>query len=164
MRTRVCGRCFLICQANRGYNKRVRDSGRGSSAWSIGVWLRDTLGDDDLWVVDSTPVECGRPRDHGQTLGPGRVGRVRRTAPRIRASSGDCDCIWCAPCRDCPVRALTGGQGRRTRHSDRDARSTTSTARVNTSTHQRRSSATRTITAANSRPRWPTHGINLTPP
>lgn len=46
-----------------GYNKRLR------SLASTMAWLTSTLaamtsvGDDDLWVVDSTPVECGRSRE-----------------------------------------------------------------------------------------------------
>jgi hypothetical protein len=43
-----------------GYNKRLRKLA-GTMAWLIGVLGAHTrIGDDDLWVVDSTPVECAR--------------------------------------------------------------------------------------------------------
>ena len=46
-----------------GYNKRLRKL-TGTAAWLIGVLARDTsLWTDDVWVVDSTPVECGRSRE-----------------------------------------------------------------------------------------------------
>jgi hypothetical protein len=46
-----------------GYNKRLRRLA-GTVAWLIGVLARDTsLWTDDVWVVDSTPVECGRSRE-----------------------------------------------------------------------------------------------------
>ena len=48
------------------------------SSWLIGVLARDTsLWTDDVWVVDSTPVECARSREAARALGPGRLGRVR---------------------------------------------------------------------------------------
>jgi hypothetical protein len=46
-----------------GYNKRLR-SLVGTMYWLIGVLARDTsVWTDDVWVVDSTPVECGRSRE-----------------------------------------------------------------------------------------------------
>jgi Transposase DDE domain len=46
-----------------GYNKRLRRLG-GTISWLIGALARDTtLWTDDVWVVDSTPVECGRSKD-----------------------------------------------------------------------------------------------------
>jgi DDE family transposase len=45
------------------YNKRLRRLG-DTFAWLIAVLARDTsLFTDDVWVVDSTPVECARSRD-----------------------------------------------------------------------------------------------------
>ena len=50
-----------------GYNKRLRAPGRRRSSWLISVLARDTtLWTDDVWVVDSTPVECGRSRETAQ--------------------------------------------------------------------------------------------------
>ncbi len=46
-----------------GYNKRLRRLA-GTLRWLIGMLGRDTtLCSDNVWVVDSTPVECGRSRD-----------------------------------------------------------------------------------------------------
>jgi hypothetical protein len=46
-----------------GYNKRLRKLA-GTMNWLIGMLARDTtLWTDDVWVVDSTPVECGRSKE-----------------------------------------------------------------------------------------------------
>jgi len=46
-----------------GYNKRLRKL-TGTIGWLIGVLGRDTsLFTDDVWIADSTPVECGRSRE-----------------------------------------------------------------------------------------------------
>lgn len=46
-----------------GYNKRLRKLA-GTVNWLIAMLGRDTsLWTDDVWVVDSTPVECGRSRE-----------------------------------------------------------------------------------------------------
>ena len=46
-----------------GYNKRLRNLA-ATMGWLIGVLARDTtLWTDDVWLADSTPVECGRSRE-----------------------------------------------------------------------------------------------------
>ena len=46
-----------------GYNKRLRKL-VSTISWLIGVLGRDTsLFSDDVWIADSTPVECGRSRE-----------------------------------------------------------------------------------------------------
>lgn len=46
-----------------GYNKRLRKL-TGTISWLIGVLGREvSLFSDDVWVADSTPVECGRSRE-----------------------------------------------------------------------------------------------------
>ena len=46
-----------------GYNRRLRRLAP-TLEWLIGVLARDTsLWTDDVWVADSTPVECGRSRE-----------------------------------------------------------------------------------------------------
>jgi hypothetical protein len=46
-----------------GYNKRLRRLG-DTIGWLAGVLARDTtLWTDDVWVADSTPVECARSRE-----------------------------------------------------------------------------------------------------
>ncbi len=46
-----------------GYNKRLRNLA-DTFGWLIRMLARDTsLWSDDVWVADSTPVECGRSRE-----------------------------------------------------------------------------------------------------
>jgi hypothetical protein len=46
-----------------GYNKRLRRLGTTLN-WLVGALARDTsVWTDDVWVVDSTPVECARSRE-----------------------------------------------------------------------------------------------------
>jgi hypothetical protein len=46
-----------------GYNKRLRKLA-GTLNWLIALLARDSsMWTDDVWVVDSTPVECARSRD-----------------------------------------------------------------------------------------------------
>jgi Transposase DDE domain len=53
--------CYLPQQP--GYNKRLRRLAP-TLEWLIGVLARDTtLWSDDVWLVDSTPVECARSRE-----------------------------------------------------------------------------------------------------
>jgi Transposase DDE domain len=54
---------FPCLPGQSGYNKRLRKLA-ATMAWLIRTLARDTsLWADDVWVVDSTPVECGRSRD-----------------------------------------------------------------------------------------------------
>ena len=46
-----------------GYNKRLRKLA-DTMAWLVGALAAQTsIAGDDVWVVDSTPVECGRSRE-----------------------------------------------------------------------------------------------------
>ena len=46
-----------------GYNKRLRNLA-ATISWLVGMLARDTtLWTDDVWVIDSTPVECARSRE-----------------------------------------------------------------------------------------------------
>jgi hypothetical protein len=54
---------FRYLPQQPGYNKRLRRLG-ATIGWLVGVLARDTsLWTDDVWVVDSTPVECARSRE-----------------------------------------------------------------------------------------------------
>ncbi|MDQ2877365.1 MAG: IS982 family transposase [Actinomycetota bacterium] len=54
---------FPYLPGQPGYNKRLRKLA-GTMNWLIGLLARDTtMWTDDVWVVDSTPVECGRSRE-----------------------------------------------------------------------------------------------------
>lgn len=67
---------FPYLPQQSGYNKRLRRLA-ATLNWLIGALARDTsVWTNDVWVVDSTPVECSLAGD-SQTLRPGRLGRVR---------------------------------------------------------------------------------------
>lgn len=54
---------FPYLPQQSGYNKRLRRLGV-TIGWLVGVLARDTtLWTDDVWVADSTPVECARSRE-----------------------------------------------------------------------------------------------------
>jgi hypothetical protein len=54
---------FPCLPGQSGYNKRLRKLA-ATMSWLAGMLARDTtLWADDVWVVDSTPVECGRSRE-----------------------------------------------------------------------------------------------------
>ena len=54
---------FRYLPQQPGYNKRLRRLG-ATLGWLVGVLARDTtLFTDDVWVADSTPVECARSRE-----------------------------------------------------------------------------------------------------
>ena len=54
---------FPYLPGQSGYNKRLRKLA-GTVVWLIRALARDTLAwTDDVWVVDSTPVECGRSKE-----------------------------------------------------------------------------------------------------
>src|SRR2546428_344872 len=54
---------FPYLPGQSGYNKRLRKLA-ATMMWLIAVLARDTaLWADDVWVVDSTPVECGRSKE-----------------------------------------------------------------------------------------------------
>lgn len=54
---------FPYLPGQPGYNKRLRKLA-ATMGWLIRMLARDTsLWHDEVWVVDSTPVECGRSKD-----------------------------------------------------------------------------------------------------
>ena len=88
---------FRYLPQQSGYNKRLRRLG-ATIGWLVGVLARDTtLWTDDVWVADSTPVECARSgrRCSARTW---PAGPSTATAPATPGSSGGCGCTWCAPC------------------------------------------------------------------
>jgi hypothetical protein len=109
------GHLFGYLPGQSGYNRRLR-AAAGLIAAVIRLLAAETsLWSDDVWVADSTPVECGRSRE-----------TVRRsdladgpntgTAPAIHAGFGDCACTCCAPWPGCrwaprsPALRLTSAQ------------------------------------------------------
>ena len=56
-------RMFPHLPQQAGYNKRLRKLA-ATTAWLVKVLGGQTsIVDDDVWVVDSTPVECTRSRE-----------------------------------------------------------------------------------------------------
>ena len=54
---------FPTLPLQSGYNKRLRKLA-ATMTWLVGELGRQTsVVDDDVWVVDSTPVECARSRE-----------------------------------------------------------------------------------------------------
>jgi hypothetical protein len=63
--SRGCGMPVLTCGTcpSSGYNKRLR-AAASLIRHCIRVLAADaSIWTDDVWVVDSTPVECGRSRE-----------------------------------------------------------------------------------------------------
>ena len=57
---------FPTLPLQSGYNKRLRKLA-DTMTWLISALAGQTsIGDDEVWVVDSTPVECGRSRETQQ--------------------------------------------------------------------------------------------------
>jgi hypothetical protein len=57
------GRLFPYLPGQPGYNKRLRAAAGLVTAVIRALAADTSLWTDDVWVVDSTPVECGRSRD-----------------------------------------------------------------------------------------------------
>ena len=54
---------FPYLPGQSGYNKRLRKLA-GTIAWLTGqLGQLTSIAGDDVWIVDSTPVECGRSRE-----------------------------------------------------------------------------------------------------
>lgn len=54
---------FPTLPGQSGYNKRLRKLA-GTMSWLIAeLGAQTSIASDDVWVVDSTPVECGRSRE-----------------------------------------------------------------------------------------------------
>ena len=66
--------------------------------WLIRVFAEECPGFcDDLLLIDSTPVECGRSRRDGRGDGPWVIAATTAIAPRIHASFWGCDCTASSP-------------------------------------------------------------------
>jgi len=84
-----------------GYNKRLRKLA-ATMPWLISALAAQTsIAGDDVWVVDSTPVECARSCEtvHRSDLaGWAEYGHCASHSRLFWA----CDCTWSAPCTACP--------------------------------------------------------------
>ena len=89
-----------------GYNKRLRRSG-DMIARVMGLLARECESwHHDVWLVDSTPVECGTSRET-QKRSDLADGPNTAIALRIPAGSGACACILWPHRRVCRSRSLS---------------------------------------------------------
>ena len=115
---------------------------------------------DDVWVVDSTPVECGRSRETARRLS-WPDGQSTATAPAIAlllgpaAAPGSAPCTACPSPSPCPERKQTSARSWWTcSNADAD---------LTAARPGQISSATRTTTAVTSKPPWPRPGSPAAP-
>jgi hypothetical protein len=91
---------FPYLPGQSGYNKRLRRAAELISYVIRAIATDTSLWSDDVWLVDSTPVECGRSRETAKRSAlagwPPTAG-----VPAIRAGSGGCGCTWSAPSMAC---------------------------------------------------------------
>jgi hypothetical protein len=84
-----------------GYNKRLRKLA-DTMTWLIAaLGARTTIATDDVWVVDSTPVECARSRETVKRSDLAGFAEYGYCASHSRYFLGGCGCTCCAPCTGC---------------------------------------------------------------
>jgi hypothetical protein len=83
-----------------GYNKRLRAAAPMIRHCIRALAADTTAWTDDVWVVDSTPVECGRSARPPSALSC-PDGLSTGIAPATRATSGACGCTWSPPWAGC---------------------------------------------------------------
>jgi hypothetical protein len=107
------GQLFPYLPQQSGYNKRLR-AAANLLRQVIGVLAADTSWwTDEVWVADSTQVECGRSKEWS-SVRPWPAGPPTATAPATRATSGGCGCTWSAPCTACRSASRWPAPSRRT--------------------------------------------------
>ena len=111
---------FPALPGQSGYNKRLRKLAP-TIAWLIGVLVADTsVGDDDLWVVDSTPVECARSTETVKRSDLAGWAQYGYCASHSRLLLGSAAASAVHRARTAPGVGVDRGQSRRTRRVDRD--------------------------------------------
>jgi hypothetical protein len=98
MRAPTCWRCSPRLPKQSGYNRRLRKlAGAGTMTWLIGILAAATrVVTDDVWLVDSTPVECGRSRETAKRSALAGWAEYGYCASHSRYFWG-CGCTWWAP-------------------------------------------------------------------
>ncbi|MFE6847647.1 hypothetical protein [Streptomyces sp. NPDC057686] len=105
------GEMFPFVPKQPGWNKRLR-AALPLVKRAVRLLATDTdFWFDNHWIIDSTPVACGRSRPtvkRSDLAGWAGYGTDTDTAQAIPDSSGACGHTWCAPrpvCRSCgPLR------------------------------------------------------------
>lgn len=95
---------FPYLPRQSGYNKRLRNL-NGTMAWLAAELAQHVpVATDDVWVVDSTPVECGRSRETAKRSDLAGWAEYGYCASHSRYFWGGSGCTWCAPCTVCRWR------------------------------------------------------------
>ena len=113
---------FRYLPQQSGYNKRLRRLG-ATIGWLVGVLARDTrLWTDDVWVADSTPVECARSREAVQRSDLAGWAEYGYCASHSRFFWGLRLHLVCTPARATGRVRADRRKGRRTPHPARHPR------------------------------------------
>ena len=95
---------FPYLPTQSGYNKRIRAAIGTLRAVIAHLVARTSSVSDDVWVVDSTPVECGRSRETAKRSDLAGWAEYGYCASHSRLFWGRA-CTWCARCRVCRWRS-----------------------------------------------------------
>ena len=95
---------FPYLPTQSGYNKRIRAAIGTLRAVIAHLVAQTSSVSDDVWVVDSTPVECGRSRETAKRSDLAGWAEYGYCASHSRFFGG-CACTWCARCRVCRWRS-----------------------------------------------------------
>ena len=91
-------------------------------SWLIGaLGVLSSIADDDVWVVDSTPVECALSRG-GAAVEPGWVGRIRLLCIALEVLLGVASALGVHAARTAGRVGVDRREGRRTRDVRPDPR------------------------------------------
>ena len=91
---------FPYLPVQSGYNKRLRRASELLRATIRMIACDTALWSDDVWVMDSTPVECGRSRQAAKRSALAGWATYGYCASHSRWFWG-CGCTWSAPCTAC---------------------------------------------------------------
>jgi hypothetical protein len=94
------GGLFPYLPKQPGYNKRLRAAADLIRQVIRALASETTFWTDDVWVADSTPVECGRSRETTKRSALAGWAAYGYCASHSRWFWG-CGCTWSAPCRAC---------------------------------------------------------------
>jgi hypothetical protein len=101
------GHLFRYLPGQPGYNRRLRAAAGLITTMTRMLAADTSLWTDDVWVADSTPVECGRSRETARRSDLAGWAEYGYCAS-LRATSGDCACTCCAPLSRRPTAAFDG--------------------------------------------------------
>ena len=95
---------FPYLPGQPGYNKRLRRAAELIRHVIRAIATDTALWTDDVWIVDSTPVECGRSRETAKRSALAGWASYGWCASHSRWFWG-CGCTWSVPCTACQWRS-----------------------------------------------------------